>query len=321
MGILGLETSEACRRVTDLLLTAAEFRDTLSLRLSKANEAIIVFSAFTKFDALEWLISKAGTTNLSIITRWQPGDLASRASDLECYKLCKRSGVKFGISSGLHGKIYCTDRQILIGSANLTSRGLALLDSHNDEFGYGFEAGISDLSKLNRYLASVVWIDDDLFESIEAELSNLEPSNFIADKSWSKALRSKMQRPVDYLWVHELPLLEPQKLIANQFASNDPARHIPVPFELDTEGATLESLIEKFQDSRCFYWLCQVVRENGSLSFGSLTKELHNALMDDPTPYRREVKQLVANLLAWAGECTSIFKITRPRHSLVISLV
>ena len=34
--------------------------------------------------------------------------------------------------------------------------------------------------------------------------------------------------------------------------------------------------------------------------FGQLTAELHDALVEDPKPYRKDVKTLLANLLAWA---------------------
>ena len=31
--------------------------------------------------------------------------------------------------------------------------------------------------------------------------------------------------------------------------------------------------------------------------FGAITQELHNALISDPKPYRRDVKQMLSNLL------------------------
>lgn len=37
---------------------------------------------------------------------------------------------------------------------------------------------------------------------------------------------------------------------------------------------------------------------DGEMYFGSLTQELHNALVTDPKPYRKDVKQQLANLLS-----------------------
>lgn len=34
--------------------------------------------------------------------------------------------------------------------------------------------------------------------------------------------------------------------------------------------------------------------------FSQLTAELHDALVEDPKPYRKDVKAHIANLLAWA---------------------
>ena len=36
--------------------------------------------------------------------------------------------------------------------------------------------------------------------------------------------------------------------------------------------------------------------------FGAITEELHNALVSDPKPYRKDVKQLLANLLSMVEE-------------------
>ena len=50
--------------------------------------------------------------------------------------------------------------------------------------------------------------------------------------------------------------------------------------------------------------------------FGQLTAELHDALVEDPKPYRKDVKTLLANLLAWAQTLRmEEVVIDKPSHS------
>ena len=47
------------------------------------------------------------------------------------------------------------------------------------------------------------------------------------------------------------------------------------------------------------YRLLNVLKGNdGCMYFGELSQNLHNALISDPKPYRRDVKQMLANLLS-----------------------
>lgn len=56
---------------------------------------------------------------------------------------------------------------------------------------------------------------------------------------------------------------------------------------------------ETFRWSNAYLWLLNVLKENdGCMYFGAITEKLHNALVSDPKPYRRDVKQLLANLLS-----------------------
>lgn len=60
-----------------------------------------------------------------------------------------------------------------------------------------------------------------------------------------------------------------------------------------------ELMKETFRWSNAYLWLLNVLKENdGCMYFGAITEKLHNALVSDPKPYRRDVKQLLANLLS-----------------------
>ena len=52
---------------------------------------------------------------------------------------------------------------------------------------------------------------------------------------------------------------------------------------------------------RAINWLkCQLNKEESkSLKFGAVSKRLHNALLNDPKPYRKDVKELQGYLYKW----------------------
>ena len=57
----------------------------------------------------------------------------------------------------------------------------------------------------------------------------------------------------------------------------------------------------RFQNSRIYHWLVNQIneQENKELYFGNLSSIIHNSLLDDPKPYRKNVKELQANLYTY----------------------
>ena len=58
---------------------------------------------------------------------------------------------------------------------------------------------------------------------------------------------------------------------------------------------------ENFLKSKIFNWLITRLKksENQEIYFGSLSSIIHNSLLDDPKPYRQDVKKLQANLYSY----------------------
>ena len=79
-----------------------------------------------------------------------------------------------------------------------------------------------------------------------------------------------------------------------------------------------DKLKQAFRWSKAFTWLYKTLseKENRECYFGELSEKLHKALINDPKPYRKEVKDLLANLLGWVEYCDYDFiKVDRPRYS------
>ena len=300
-----------------MLLNSTEFSEKLESSLQSSGDTIIVLSSFLKLGALKWLLDNSKSLSIKVIARWRKHDLLCGASDFSCYKLCRDLNIPFGISLNLHGKVYCVDNQIFVGSANLTSRGMALSKNFNDEFGVGFNAGVGDQVKIKSYLQHVTWIDDKLATAMEAELSKPQDLDSISDEEWSLPIETKLTTSISHLWIHELLFTTPTELLKFD-TENEHHLHDYELLGLNLDTLNRTSLVEALKRSNAYRWMRNILMEEESLSFGAVSSRLHNAILDDPLPYRQEVKVLVANLYAWFELLPKDFEISRPRHSQVI---
>ena len=302
-----------------LLLETGAFRRELADALSSTEQEVIVLSAFVKLDALKWLIETSRTSNLKIVSRWQPADLVAGASDLECFYLCEEAGIPFGISQNLHGKVYIVDSKIFIGSANLTSKGMSLSHYENDEFGTGFEYGQTEKIKVRDYLASVNWLDVKTVELMADFLRNFVGNTDAQSNEWPQEISEKLRSQPFGVWFHDLPMCNPNQLLAQTAVAT------AIEHDLDCfrskKGATEDELLKGFKSSQICFWLEVQLQEYGELSFGKVTSLFHNQLLDDPMPYRKSIKEGVANLFDWASRCNSKFEVVRPQYSQVIRAV
>lgn len=302
-----------------LLLETGAFRRELADALSSAEQEVIVLSAFVKLDALKWLIETSRTSNLKIVSRWQPSDLAAGVSDLECFYLCDEANIPFGISRNLHGKVYIVDFKIFIGSANLTSKGMSLSDFENDEFGTGFEYGHTEKTKVRDYLGSVNWLDRDTVESMADFLASAEREKSANPNEWPQHISEQLRTQPIGVWFHDLPMCSLDQLLTQ---SAEPSA---IEHDLDclrsTKDAGEDELLKGFMSSKVCFWLETQLHDYGDLSFGKVTSLFHNQLLDDPMPYRKSIKDGVVNLFDWASRCNTKFEVARPHYRQVIRAV
>jgi len=271
-----------------------------------------------KAGALEWMLNENQAKSIKVVSRWRKHDLICGASDFECYKICREANIDFGISLDLHGKVFSVDDQVFVGSANLTTRGMALSKNFNDEFGVGFTAGEGDKTKIKSYLDEVTWVTDNLAKKIDLELKNTLAEQPTSEQKWSIELSSILSNPIKHLWIHELLFSTPENIL-NFDAENEHHLHDYELLGLHIDDLNSESLAREFRNSNAFKWLNSILKEQKSLSFGAVSAQMHKAILDNPLPYRREVKQLVANLFSWCALLDNEFTISRPRHSQIIS--
>ena len=189
------------------ILTSEEFRAEAEASMLSTKDAIVIFSGFIKSSAVYWLKEHVNdSVNVTLVGRFSASDLIKGASDLEVYSICKEHGWKVGILNNLHSKVFIFDSEhLMLGSANLTMRGLSLQGYGNLELGTKLVPSDEDLKRIESMQEDVVWIDDDLYEAMQKEIDSFDIEENEQDTfSWSRDLINKLQPSDPHLWVKDL---------------------------------------------------------------------------------------------------------------------
>ena len=92
-----------------------------------ANDRVVIAAPYIKFPSLRRLLDAVPQTvsECVCVTRWLPEDIASGVCDLEILDdIAGSRGGRLLVHPHLHAKYYSNGRDSLVGSANLTARGL-----------------------------------------------------------------------------------------------------------------------------------------------------------------------------------------------------
>lgn len=151
--------------------------DRLKSLCASATNSVVFVAPFIKNEVLKALLSTipAVVSKIQIITRWWPEDVAAGVSDLEVFDtVCARPGVSLLIHPWLHGKFYRVDDQCLIGSANLTFRGLGWANPSNLELLMAADASHPDAVAFERNVfAAAILATEALRDAIRDKASSL----------------------------------------------------------------------------------------------------------------------------------------------------
>jgi PLD-like domain len=279
------------------------FREELKSAVKEAERSVTLLSAYIKIAALAWIDDCIGSKslNMSFVARWRPNDLLSGASDLEAYQHARTRGWRFGIDPSLHYKIYLVDDRVaLLGSANLTSSGLHLEDAGNLEAGVVIEPNLLDLNRLKQHISECTWVTDDLYKEIKAYIESRE-AKVATSNTWPRSIQEKMLRSSTHLWVTDLLFSGPLELLTDGRAGTAEALHDLLLLGIEQTDVDKEQLLKQFYLTKVWRWVLSAIKDSSYdyVRFGELTARLHDSLLDDPKPYRREVKELISNIFEW----------------------
>jgi hypothetical protein len=303
------------------LLNTASFRDDLAAVVGDTKVKLDIVAAFLTSEGLSFVLNRLDqTVQVRVVVRWRLADLVAGSSDLQSYVTLSEHGIPFYVHSDLHAKVITSDDEtILIGSANLTARGLGLGGvTGNLELGIKTTPAPKDLAYIDSIFTSAVLMTPALFREISECVNAVGASDGFQE--FPARIRLQLKPDVTGLWVRDL-------LWSNGRGgspSDDEDLEHDITLVGFPYGSSVSPEVEKrFCELDAVAWLIQKLRANdGELYFGSLTSLLHDSLLEDPKPYRKDVKTLVSNLLLWCAHMLPhMIVIDVPGHSQRVRLL
>lgn len=309
------------------LISGAESFDWIKKSLFTLNKPASICSAYIKLGILKEISSYTKQKDIRILARWDLNDLVGGASDIECYQFAKENGWQFFINNSLHAKIYYfPPAGILSGSANATNSGLGLAPKSNREASTIVEINDYNLRFIDNLFNDSILLTDSIFHDLNNAYNNIEKKN--AYVQWPNSILEIFSPKVysnakfmlsECLISDGLEIFN--SLSANTEESINDLSMLAIPPNLFDRTY----ISNKFIHSKIFLWTKEVIKENnGSINFGGLTYALHNALLEDPKPYRSEVKILVKNIYSWVrlvGDERTGIAYDRPNYSEILRII
>ena len=285
------------------LLGTETFRNLLGASLKNAKKSVIILSAYVTEIGMKWVQEQITNNNVkcTIMARWDKSDLAQGSSDLNSYELAKNRNWEFRILQDLHAKIMLVDhKDLFIGSPNLTGHGMSLVPVSNKEVGVNLEATKNDIDIILNLVNQAIEVDQDLFDEIKKWKKKLPIINKQLYPDFPDSLKDKLKENFDKLWVHNFPWCSPEQLL-NLSEENKNINHDLELFGLTKSNINEENLKQAFESSKIFLWLLNYLKKtkNREIYFGNLSLVIHQSLLDDPRPYRKEIKDLQINLYSF----------------------
>lgn len=266
--------------------------DVLNVLIEKSN-SIILISAFLTGSVLKLFKKSDYDKDISLYVRCRPSDCISGSCDLDVLRQLISKGINCYADYKLHAKIYIFDsKSAVIGSSNLTANGLGFSNYPNFELNYSCELSASDLAQIDTYLAQCVQINIDDIEKMQQELVNISTTSSADIPNEWETIDLKPKKELIGLFIEDFPKCNPFEL--SNYSDED-VLHDKVMFGLDPSDST------KFEQSNVFRFIYQFLetQENKSASFGAITAHLHSHILDNFSPYRREVKIYLQNFIEY----------------------
>ena len=274
------------------LITSEALTQELELYIPIASK-INIISAFFTMPAYRWLsdLSVTNSPSTNLVGRFTPKDFVVGVSSLEAIRLSLEDGHCVKALSNLHAKIFQIDSDVIYtGSANMTGKGLSLVENSNLEACTRVEPTNESKAFINKIITSSIELNLEHLDKMQSFIDNLNPSDEVQiPDNWPEEIMPKLTD----IFVSDFPLTLPGETCEQYSVS--PSLEFAIIEKNKTDFKYAKAL---FKSSKVYCWLIKILIEHDEvrdLGFGQITALLHDALCDDPAPYRRDIKTLQAN--------------------------
>lgn len=271
------------------IIVSDEIRNKICEELRSAKNSVQIITAYCKISALTNLISNVNDTvkEKKLMVRFRLDDLAKDSTDFEVLSFALDNGWDVFIRFDLHAKTYIVDnKRGIIGSANTTSSGLSFNQVSNLEIATITAIEKEDITKIDDIFLGAVKVDYELIEKLEKQYKSVEKDKGSIKYSWDNDILSMFNPKINILFSHDLP--NKKKYEIGEYIS-----FLDSVYQDDKQVKLL------IRDCNAYRWFLQVLSENNNeLYYGALSAKLHDALVSDPKPYRKDVKEMLSNFLS-----------------------
>lgn len=287
----------------------------LEVIIPDAKEQLIVISAYITQSGIDWLKRLVPTNvKVHVVCRLMPSDILAGSTNISALQDALDAGWGVSCLHSLHAKIYSIDHKaIYAGSANLTSNGLRIYGIGNIEACLTVSPTEENLAFIKKIETSSTPINQEILNRMQACVDHKEPPIYLDE--WPEDILAEEEG----VWVRDTFWNDPHSNSLSPERLHDLEIIGIQDFEADA------AIIKKrLHSTRFVKWLVEQLRAapNNELFFGAITAALHNDMQDDPTPYRKDVKTLVQNLLSYCEKYLGEdFEISRPNYSQRVRLL
>jgi hypothetical protein len=304
------------------LMDAASVQQWLSKAVGASSD-ISLCSAYIRSEALQHLLTSAPAALCGrVLVRWQIGDLLAGASDLRTFEICRARGLKLFMRLDFHGKVYSVPPfGVIVGSSNATLSGLALKPGSNTEASTLVQCKPSNMLLVDQFFTSATEITEDIVAAMQHVLGEVQGKS--ADVvEWPDAVLDLLSPAVD---IRRLLVSQCLWSTAEGFESGTAGWQFE--HDLSVLGVGSDDKPQRVRAAlrKCaiYKWLVSTLEREpaNQLYFGRLSSLLQDSLLDDPSPTRRDVKELLQCLLSWIQKFpTDELMVDRPNYSQRVTL-
>lgn len=271
------------------ILLSNEIMSAITRELKAATESVQIITAYCKENSINQLNSYISNhvSEKRIMLRFRLDDIVKGSTDFSVIEFSRSRGWSVYIRFDLHAKTYIVDRKRgFVGSANATNAGLSMVPHGNMEMGTLVDIDQADMEKVEALYTDAILVDDEIYDKLKSQYRSMDDYQFGKQYAWNNEIKKLFNPKITTLFSHELP-------DKGEFSVGEYIAFLDVVHSGDTA-----ILKDAFRWSNAYLWLLNALKENdGCLFFGAISEKLHNALVSDPKPYRKDVKQLLNNLL------------------------
>ena len=271
-----------------------------------AEHSVTVICPFIKVGTLHRILDARGSSiAVTIICTWKLENFVAGVCDVDLFPYCSRNDIRLLAHNRLHLKAWIFDREkLLLGSANVTDRGLSDSLSSNYEFMVYAQASGVDLDHFDHIRDEATEVDEDIYSRTVNALDRY-PSG---QEVYEDLLPNHSHR---IALVDQLPLTQTPDALWDEYAHRNHSEksqstihdldRLSVPPNLDRDSF-LHIVGQEF------FALPIVVDFLGRLSdspvyFGESKALLQKLNESDPKPSRRDLTPVTQNLFSWLEGC------------------